>query len=156
MWHIVCTFWSSYCKTPRLQQVHMNMDFLVKLSGYQFVEAPVWTVTHPSNDALDLEHSASLGPWGYRLHRHLKVPITVELGHLNNVCCLKDTMAYVRVEHILQNKWKVAQPLTQFARCIILCLFIRVLCSFLNYLGVKWGSIIDTRLCFSIFDHFEY
>ena len=73
----------------------MNMDFLVKLSGYQFVEAPVWTVTHPSNDALDLEHSASLGPWGYRLHRHLKVPI---------VCCLKDTMAYVRVEHILQSK----------------------------------------------------
>eukprot|EP00434_Breviolum_minutum_P014825 symbB.v1.2.013072.t2/scaffold918.1/size152295/3 len=42
-------------------------------SRYQFVEAPVWTVTHPSNDALDLEHSASLGPWGYRLHRHLKV-----------------------------------------------------------------------------------
>lgn len=92
-----------------------------QLSGYQFVEGPVWTVTHPSNDALDLEHSASLGPWGYRLHRHLKVPITLELGDLHSGCCLKDKDGRtVRVEHILQEKVKVAWTLTQFARCIIL------------------------------------
>eukprot|EP00435_Cladocopium_sp_Y103_P036178 s2976_g9.t1 len=47
-------------------QYHFN-------SRYDFAEPPVWTVSHPSGDAIDMIHEASLEDWGYRLHRHLQV-----------------------------------------------------------------------------------
>lgn len=52
------------CKTDT--NYHFN-------SRYDFAEPPVWTVSHPSSDTIDMIHEASLGVWGYRFQRHLQV-----------------------------------------------------------------------------------
>ena len=55
------------------QASHIPKNYASFTWGYDFAEPPVWTVSHPSSDTIDMIHEASLGVWGYRFQRHLQV-----------------------------------------------------------------------------------